>query len=74
MSNITRRQFLEDSILAAAAAASLPLPVLAALFLVLNVPSQAAAALNAGPTPQLACPRRIVTVRIGTLNRAAPPG
>src|SRR5947207_7294706 len=30
MSNITRRQFLEDSILAAAAAASLPLPVLAA--------------------------------------------
>jgi len=32
-----------------------PLPVLAALFLVLNVPSQAAAALYAGPTPQLAC-------------------
>src|SRR5437879_5246649 len=30
MSHITRRQFLEDSILAAAAAASLPLPVLAA--------------------------------------------
>ena len=29
MSNITRREFLEDSILAAAAAASLPLPVLA---------------------------------------------
>src|SRR5437879_4963179 len=30
MSNITRREFLEDSILAAAAAASVPLPVLAA--------------------------------------------
>src|SRR5438309_5768903 len=30
MAHITRRQFLEDSILAAAAAASVPLPVLAA--------------------------------------------
>src|SRR6266513_2253222 len=30
MSNITRRQFLEDSILAAAAAASIPTPLLAA--------------------------------------------